>query len=129
MTGFPRYLLDFGVFAFLPFKVPEHDSENSDPPILAISALHQDHPILQRGWLPLPLIFQKIRKNDPSFDVSLGPYGGGGSSISFSAAHSKGFWYKFSAMTVPEKGPGGGVIGFCTPVREILRPNQGIISP
>ena len=32
-------------------------------------------------------------------------------------------------MTVPEKGPGGGVIGFCTPVREILRPNQGIISP
>ena len=30
-------------------------------------------------------------------------------------------------MTVPEKGPGGGVIGFCTPVREILRPNQGII--
>ena len=31
-------------------------------------------------------------------------------------------------MTVPEKGPGGGVIGFCTPVREILRPNQGIIS-
>ena len=58
---------------------------------------------------------------------SLGPYGGGGSSISFSAAHSKGFWYKFSAMTVPEKGPGGGVIGFCTPVREILRPNQGII--
>ena len=37
-------------------------------------------------------------------------------SISFSAAHSKGFWYKFSAMTVPEKGPGGGVIGFCTPV-------------
>jgi len=101
------------------------DSENSRrPPILAISALHQDHPIPLGGWLPLPMIFHKIRKNDPNFDVSLGPYGGGGSSISFSAAHSKGFWYRFSAMTVPEKVHGVGSSGsahrsvkFCARIR------------
>ena len=70
------------------------------------------------------MIFHKIRKNDPNFDVSLGPYGGGGSSISFSAAHSKGFWYRFSAMTVPEKVHGVGSSGsahrsvkFCARIR------------